>query len=128
MPIVAAILGLSLVQRLVPSTLRREHNDVAGFIYGVVGVAYAVLLAFVVIVVWEEYERAKDTAETEANELTGVHFLADGFPDPERARVQELVRSYARVVVEGEWPMMDKGETSERRARSCASSASACRT
>jgi hypothetical protein len=50
-----------------------------------------VLLAFVVIVVWEEHERAKDTVETEANEVAGVYFLADGFPDPDRARVQEPV-------------------------------------
>jgi hypothetical protein len=64
-----------------PSALRQEHNDVAGFIYAVVGVAYAVLLAFVVVVVWEEYERAKDTVETEANELAGVYFLADRFSD-----------------------------------------------
>ncbi len=33
--------------------LREEYNDVAGFIYAVVGGAYAVLLAFVVIIaVW----------------------------------------------------------------------------
>jgi hypothetical protein len=29
----AAVLGLALVQRLVPATIRKEHNDVAGFIY-----------------------------------------------------------------------------------------------
>jgi hypothetical protein len=34
---------------------------VAGFIYEVVGVIYAVLLALVVIVVWEEHEAAKAT-------------------------------------------------------------------
>jgi hypothetical protein len=108
-------MGLILVQRLVPSASRREHNDVAGFIYAVVGVAYAVLLAFVVIVVWEEYEEAKDTAEAEANELAGVYFLADRFSDEaDRERVQELARSYARTVVEEEWPLMERGETSER--------------
>jgi uncharacterized membrane protein YgaE (UPF0421/DUF939 family) len=93
-PIVVAVLGLVVVQRLVPSALRQEHNDVAGFIYAVVGVAYAVLLAFVVVVVWEEYERAKDTVETEANELAGDYFLADRFSDEaDRQRVQELARS-----------------------------------
>jgi hypothetical protein len=34
---------------------------VAGFIYAVVGVIYAVLLALMVIAVWEDYEKARDT-------------------------------------------------------------------
>ena len=42
--VLAAIGGLGLVQRLVPATTRKEHNDVAGFIYAVLGVAYAVLV------------------------------------------------------------------------------------
>ena len=114
MPVLAAVVGLILMQHLVPPSLREEHNDVAGFIYAVLGVAYAVLMAFVVIVVWEDYERARDTVETEANELAGVYVLADRFPEPDRERVQELARSYARTVVEEEWPLMERGETSER--------------
>jgi hypothetical protein len=35
--VVVAVGGLILVQRLVPSTNRQEHNDVAGFIYAVLG-------------------------------------------------------------------------------------------
>jgi Protein of unknown function (DUF4239) len=109
LPVLAAVAGLALVQRLTPKGLRSEHNDVAGFIYAVVGVAYAVLLAFVVIVVWQDYESAKATTEQEANELAGVYFLADRFSDPEGARVQELSRSYARAVVEEEWPANGAG-------------------
>jgi hypothetical protein len=30
--------GLILVQRMVPIEVRRQHNDVAGFIYAVLGV------------------------------------------------------------------------------------------
>jgi hypothetical protein len=104
--------GLVVVQRLVPPALREEHNDVAGFIYAVLGVAYAVLLAFVVIAVWQNYETAKTNVDTEANELAGVYFLASQLP--ERTHVQDLARRYARVVVEEEWPMMKRGQTSER--------------
>jgi hypothetical protein len=50
-----ALAGLELVQRLVPAVSRQPHNDVAGFIYAALGVIYAVLLALVVIAVWEEY-------------------------------------------------------------------------
>ena len=114
LPIFVAVLGQALVQRLVPPGLRQEHNDVAGFIYAVLGVAYAVLLAFVAIVVWEDYETAESTVESEANELAGIYFLANRFSDSERAQVHDLARSYARVVVEEEWPVMEQGKTSSR--------------
>jgi Protein of unknown function (DUF4239) len=112
LPIIVAVLGQVLVQRLVPHALREEHNDVAGFIYASLGVTNAVLLAFVVIVVWESYETAEHTMETEANELAGIYFLANRFSEPDRERVQDLARSYARVVVEEEWQLMERGQTS----------------
>ena len=109
-----AVVGLRAVQRTVPASLRREHNDVAGFIYAVVGVVYAVLLALVVIAVWEEHETAKATVGSEANELAEVFWLAHRFPEPQGHRLQELARSYARVVVEEEWALMERGRSSPR--------------
>ena len=49
--VLVAVSGLILVERFVSASLRQEHNDVAGFIYAVLGVIYAVLLALVVIAV-----------------------------------------------------------------------------
>src|SRR5918997_4360927 len=65
----AAVAGLVLVQRLVPASIRKENNDVAGFIYAALGVIYAVLLALVVIAVWEDFGRGRVTVEGEANSL-----------------------------------------------------------
>jgi protein-S-isoprenylcysteine O-methyltransferase Ste14 len=107
-----AVVGLGAVQRAVPAALRREHNEVAGFIYAVVGVIYAVLLALVVIAVWEEHEAAKATVGNEANELAEIYWLAHRFPAPEGHRLQELARSYARLVVEEEWALMERGRSS----------------
>jgi Protein of unknown function (DUF4239) len=107
----AAVLGLMLVQRLVPATIRKEHNDVAGFVYAVLGVIYAVLLALVVIAVWEEYQAASATAEQEANALAEIFWLAHQLPEPEGRHVQELARSYAQEVVDKEWPLMEQGRT-----------------
>ncbi len=112
--VLVAVGLLSLVNRVVPTSLREEHNDVAGFIYAVVGIVYAVLLAFVAIAVWEDYETARDTMVREADELAKIFFIADRLPEPERARLQELSRSYALVVVEEEWPLMDEGRASPR--------------
>ena len=112
--ILAALGGLALVQRLVSTEVRQSHNDVAGFIYAVVGVIYAVLLALMVIAVWEDYEKARDTVEQEANALAEIFWLAHGLPEPERHHVQELARSYAREVVDEEWALMEQGRASPR--------------
>jgi protein-S-isoprenylcysteine O-methyltransferase Ste14 len=111
-----AVLGLEAVRRLVPAALRQEHNDVAGFIYAVVGVIYAVLLALVVIAAWEEHEEARATVREEANGLADVFWLAHSLPEPLGPRIQELARSYAAVVVEEEWELMARGEGSSPEA------------
>jgi hypothetical protein len=102
--ILMAVGGLVLVQRLVPTERRKQHNDVAGFIYAVLGVAYAVLLGLVLIAVWEKWEAAESITADEANELAGIFWYAHALPQPEGRHIQELVRSYERVVVEEEWP------------------------
>ena len=81
----------------------------AGFIYAALGVIYAVLLALVVIAVWEEFGRARVTVESEANALAEIFWLAHELPEPEGPHLQELARSYAEVVVDEEWPLMQQG-------------------
>jgi Protein of unknown function (DUF4239) len=106
-----SLAGFELVHRLVPASARRRHNDVAGFIYAALGVIYAVLLALVVIAVWEQYGAAKETVEQEANAAADIFWLADRLPEPRSTHVQELVRSYAEEVVEHEWPLLEQGRT-----------------
>src|SRR5215218_10527484 len=105
----AALAGFELVHRLVPAQSRQKHNDVAGFIYAALGVIYAVLLALVLIAVWEEYGAASDTVEREANAAADIYWLADQLPEDRGTHVQELVRSYAEEVVHKEWPLMEQG-------------------
>ena len=112
--VAGAVGGLVLVQRLVPIERRLAHNDVAGFIYAVLGVAYAVLLGLMVVAVWQDWEAARDSATQEANELAAVFWLAHGLPEPEGRHIQELARDYARVVVGEEWPLMQHGKSSPK--------------
>jgi len=111
---VVAVGGLVLVQRLYSTERRKEHNDVAGFIYAVLGVSYAVLLGLMLIAVWEQWNAAQDVASDEANELAGIFWFAHALPQPEGRHIQELARSYAEVVVEEEWPLMEQGRSSPK--------------
>jgi Protein of unknown function (DUF4239) len=111
---VVAVGGLVLVQRLVSTERRKQHIDVAGFIYAVLGVSYAVLLGLMLIAVWEQWNAAQDVASDEANELAGIFWFAHALPQPEGRHIQELARSYAQVVVEEEWPLMEQGRSSPK--------------
>jgi Protein of unknown function (DUF4239) len=104
-----AVAGLELVQRLVPSEKREQHNEVAGFLYAVVGVVYAVLLALLVIAVWEQFQKANETVESEANAVAEIAWIARRLPEPEHHVLQEDARSYAQEVVDTEWPLMEQG-------------------
>jgi hypothetical protein len=109
-----AVGGLVLVQRLFSTERRRQNNDVAGFIYAVVGVAYAVLLGLMLVAVWEQWSAAQAVASDEANELAGIFRSAHQLPQPEGRHIQGLAQSYARVVVEEEWPAMEQGRSSPK--------------
>src|SRR5215212_7047822 len=109
-----AVGGLVLVQRLYSTDRRKQHNDVAGFIYAVLGVAYAVLLGLMLIAVWEKWNVAEALTTDEANELAGIFWWAHALPKPQGRHIQELARSYAQVVVEEEWPLMAQGRASPK--------------
>ena len=112
--VLVSVGGLIIVQHFVSMELRKQHNDVAGFIYAVLGIAYAVLLGLVVVASWEQFQTARSTTNREADELAEIFWLGHRFPPAEGRRLQELTRSYAQVVVDEEWPLMAHGESSPR--------------
>lgn len=109
-----ALAGLFAVRRSVELSLLQDHHDVAGFFIGVLGVIYAVLLAFVVIVVWEDYTDASQNVDAEANQLVDLYWLANGFNDADRDSVQQAAHAYGASVVDHEWDAMADGNQDAR--------------
>jgi hypothetical protein len=107
-----SVTGTLLVRRWVPVEVLERHNEVAGFIYGVIGVVYAVLLGFTAIIVWERYDKAQAALETEANDLTDLFRDSETFPTDVRTELGTQLRTYARLVAEKEWPAMAEHTTS----------------
>ncbi len=97
-----------LVATYTPKEIRLEHNDRAGFILAVIGVVYAVLLAFVAIGTWERFNLAEARSYEEAEALATVYRDAESFPHPEK--LQATLRAYVRSVIDDEWPRMRRGE------------------
>ena len=110
--VAAALLGFVVVDRRIPASVRCRYNDVAGFIYAAVGVIYAILLAYVVIVVWQEFDATSSTVQLEAVAAGNIYHGVDEFPDPMRATVQSKVRQYVETTINEEWSSLADDETS----------------
>jgi hypothetical protein len=110
---IVTVLVQAAIRRLAPSIIEGEHNEVAGFLIAVVGVVYAVTLAFIVIVTWEGFRDARDTVNTEAGSLRSLYRDSRALPEPARTKMGELVVQYGREVAGPEWEAMDDGASSE---------------
>ncbi|MDD7963877.1 bestrophin-like domain [Actinomycetospora lemnae] len=107
----ALVVGLQLlVRRRWPHLAEGEHNDVAGYLIAIVGVIYAVLLAFVVVVTWQQFSAAQNVVGQEASALRGLERESAAFPPEVREQLAADVRDYATAVVTHEWPAMSRGE------------------
>jgi hypothetical protein len=122
MPVVGilVIVGLALLlgggtfalERLLPSHRRERHNDVVGFVYAVVGVAYAVLLGLVVIAAWNTLDEAEANTYTETDSLIQLDWYGHSLPQPQHAEVESLLKEYATVVINVEWPELARQQSS----------------
>jgi Protein of unknown function (DUF4239) len=114
--VAAALLLVTILNRLWPSDHRKLLNDVTGWQLGVLGTTYGVILGFMLYTVWEGFRSAQTDATLEATSMLNVYRLAEGLPSPQRETMQDLARKYESAVVEQEWPAMQ--HQSEDRAAS----------
>jgi hypothetical protein len=105
---VAVSVGLALlIHRFVNNAYFEDHNEQAGFIFAVIGVVYAVLLAFVAIGVWERFDNAEVQTYDESTALVDVYRDATVFP--QGAAIRASVRNYTNLVIDDEWLKMNGG-------------------
>jgi uncharacterized membrane protein YeiB len=107
--VIAFVLLHAFVQRRLRSDVLRRHNDVAGFLFSAVGVLYAVVLGFVVVVVWQKYDAAVSNVENEVNAVADMYHVVDAFPAAQRDLIRKNLYAYASTVARIEWPAMDRG-------------------
>jgi hypothetical protein len=106
--------GLFIFHRLVHVGVRRAHNDLAGFTIAVIGVLYAVLLAFIAIATWESFSKASDLVENESDYAGGIYLDTQGLPEAKGQPIRDAVARYVNVVINEEWPVQRAGKTPDQ--------------
>jgi hypothetical protein len=109
-----AVAGLLMVHRLVPLSTRDSHTAPIGVVYAALYVMFGMVVGFSAYLVLNKYNTSENMANSEASNVEELYWLAEQLPEPERDEIQELAVSYARVVVDEEWPLMKDGQTSPR--------------
>jgi hypothetical protein len=112
LPTVLAMLAPVLIRRWVPLERLTANNEVAGFKFAVVGVLYAVLLAFAIIVVWEKFTDADNIVAREAGAATNVYRLSYGLSDAPARSLRARLSTYLAATVSDDWPAMDDANES----------------
>lgn len=111
---VVACSGLLIFHRLVHVDVRKAHNDLAGFTLAVVGVLYAVLLAFIAIATWEAFSKASDIVESESDYAGEIYFDTRGLPQAKGQPIRDAITRYVSVVINEEWPIQRTGKTPDQ--------------
>lgn len=107
--VAVSLLGLLVSNHFIPLAARRKHNEFVGFNLALVGVVFAVLLAFVAVAAWESFGKAGDIAATEAS-LTGDLFRdANEMSEPLKSELIGDIGDYVTIALTEEWPAMAQG-------------------
>ena len=113
--------GLMLVSRRKWGADRLKlNNEVAGFKFSVIGVLYAVLLAFLVIAVWENYNATQAAIRNEAKAVGDLTQISYALPEQDGSAIRASLSDYVKEVRQTEWVTMALGVPSKTTAHALA--------
>jgi len=112
LPTVVAMFGPILIRRYVTLEKLAENNEVAGFQFAVIGVLYAVLLGFAIIVVWQRLSDAENNVSREAGAAATIYRLSQGINGQPGIALRGALTNYLRAVISDGWPAMERGSAS----------------
>jgi Protein of unknown function (DUF4239) len=115
------VLAMTVIAASVPTLIRRRihldrlrvNNEVAGFKFATVGVLYAVMLAFAVIVVWEKFAEADRIVSKEAGALVTLSRLSEGLDKQPGDAFRRNLVDYTKAAINDDWPAMEHGKSSQ---------------
>lgn len=106
------VMAVWLIRRWVPSTREGFHAEISAPMLGVVAALFGLILAFVIVIAYQNFLDADANVSREADSLASVVRDSAAFPEPGGGNVRRAVGTYVRAVVNDEWPLMHEGHDS----------------
>ncbi|MBE7171985.1 MAG: DUF4239 domain-containing protein [Williamsia sp.] len=103
--------GLVAFDFLFRKQRRPKGNETAGLMFGAISLIYSLILAFVIVAVWTDYEDLTETIGKETYKLNEVMTHSSTLPDSIRHPLDKALKDYCTNVVTQEWEL-GEGEVS----------------
>ncbi|MEU8996022.1 hypothetical protein AB0952_13390 [Streptomyces caniferus] len=110
--VIAGVMAVvqAVVRHRFPRLKQGGHNDVAQFIFPVVGLVYGFLIGFIVLVLWGQVNSADQTTRAEGAAAVQMARGRSVFGTAESARIRQSLLEYGRAAA-AEWPRAAAGRT-----------------
>ena len=95
-----------VVTRLAVDERARAFKALSPGMLPPLGIIFGLLVGFIAVQVWSDFDRAKLAVASEASALRSVVLLAAAFSPEEEAQLRTLVRGHIEKCVNEEWPAM----------------------
>lgn len=112
-------LGLTLFNKWQRRSNIISGNEVAGIMFGAISLIYSLILAFVIVAVWEDYEDLEKNIQAEADNMNSIITHTSTMPDSVRKPVYEALYTYCQRVTENEWHMESDSLNNQSSAIPC---------
>lgn len=114
--VAVSVLGLLAFRRLAGSERFEPANAVTSQMFALAGILYAVLVAFVVVVVWEQFDEAKAATNSEANAIADLLRDSEALPAESRDVIRHRLIAYTEDVVDDEFARLHQGASIEQQS------------
>ena len=95
-----------VVTRLAVNGRAKAFKAVSPGMLPPLGILFALLVGFIAVEVWSNFDKAKAAVATEASALRAVVLLAGTFPEEQKTRIYALINRHIDEAVNKEWPSM----------------------
>lgn len=103
-----------LFRSLHPHEFSEQEVSGAMAVMGVAATITSLLLAFAAISVWESASAADAGVINEASDCAALARDLGTYGTPEALRTRAAVREYVQTVIQEEWPLLARGESSDK--------------
>lgn len=112
-----SLTGLYFFRKLMPGKEMHKTHDVTSIMFNVVGVLYAVLLAYNILNVQDSFQDMHRNNELEANAIVGLYRDSQIFKNPLLEEIHTLTTDYTKSIINDEWNLMAFGMDSIKTAQ-----------